>query len=194
MNTRLCICCICICIWKVSFENLRTLDPEQTRDGLSCLFLYLVFCICIWKPRTLVFAARSRADTRRLVLRGKRWICHENISQDRRQITSIFVRLLSKKKIEFEWWYLEQLTVNMARRYFWEKLFDSSHLFTHFWLRCHRRNQLVLLAATSNKQQKNILVRGEMAQTKQRKVALMGFRSVGKSSLAIQFVQVVESW
>jgi len=28
-----------------------------------------------------------------------------------------------------------------------------------------------------------------MAQTKQRKVALMGFRSVGKSSLAIQFVQ-----
>ena len=30
----------------------------------------------------------------------------------------------------------------------------------------------------------------KMAQTKQRKVALMGFRSVGKSSLAIQFVQV----
>ena len=29
-----------------------------------------------------------------------------------------------------------------------------------------------------------------MAQIKQRKVALMGFRSVGKSSLAIQFVQV----
>ena len=29
-----------------------------------------------------------------------------------------------------------------------------------------------------------------MAQVKQRKVALMGFRSVGKSSLAIQFVQV----
>ena len=65
---------------------------------------------------------------------------------------------------------------------------------THFWLRFHRKNQVYLLAATSNKQQKNILVRGEMAQTKQRKVALMGFRSVGKSSLAIQFVQVVESW
>ena len=31
-----------------------------------------------------------------------------------------------------------------------------------------------------------------MAQVKQRKVALMGFRSVGKSSLAIQFVQVRE--
>ena len=30
-----------------------------------------------------------------------------------------------------------------------------------------------------------------MAQVKQRKVALMGFRSVGKSSLAIQFVQVI---
>ena len=29
-----------------------------------------------------------------------------------------------------------------------------------------------------------------MSQVKQRKVALMGFRSVGKSSLAIQFVQV----
>ena len=28
-----------------------------------------------------------------------------------------------------------------------------------------------------------------MSQVKQRKVALMGFRSVGKSSLAIQFVQ-----
>ena len=33
-----------------------------------------------------------------------------------------------------------------------------------------------------------------MAQTKQRKVALMGFRSVGKSSLAIQFVQVSQTW
>ena len=29
-----------------------------------------------------------------------------------------------------------------------------------------------------------------MSQVKQRKVALMGFRSVGKSSLAIQFDQV----
>ena len=28
-----------------------------------------------------------------------------------------------------------------------------------------------------------------MSQVKQRKVALMGYRSVGKSSLAIQFVQ-----
>ena len=61
---------------------------------------------------------------------------------------------------------------------------------THFWLRFHRRNQIVLLEATSKKQQKNTRAGGEMAQTKQRKVALMGFRSVGKSSLAIQFVQV----
>ena len=167
---------------------------KQTRGNLSCLSLYLLFCIWVWKLCfkhlwTLVFAARSRADTRRLVLRGKRWICHENISQDRRQITSIFGRLLSKKKTEFEWWYLEQLTVNMVRRYFWEKLFDSSHLFC-FTILTSNWDQIVLLAATSNKQQKKTWVRGEMAQTKQRKVALMGFRSVGKSSLAIQFVQV----
>ena len=47
-----------------------------------------------------------------------------------------------------------------------------------------------------SKQQKEIQERAlkrkgkKMAQIKQRKVALMGFRSVGKSSLAIQFVQV----
>ena len=49
---------------------------------------------------------------------------------------------------------------------------------------------IVILCHVSDVELKGVFLFNEKMPPKQRKIAVMGFRSVGKSSLAIQFVQV----